>query len=91
MQVADYSGEEKTRLLRRIHALFIAGLIGILTFAVIACAGLDSDPLFEAIGSFGLGAAAGMLVIGVVFTGRNAARIREFKRRLLRKAGRKNG
>ena len=91
LQVADYSSEEKTRLLRRMHVLFIAGLIGMLVFAVIACAGLDRDPLFDAVGSFGLGVAAGMLAAGVVFTGRNAVRIREFKQRLLNGAGRKNG
>lgn len=31
LQVADYSNEEKTRLLRRMHWLFIAGLIGFAT------------------------------------------------------------
>ena len=29
LQVADYSNEEKARLLRRMHWLFIAGLIGL--------------------------------------------------------------
>ena len=83
LQVADYSAEEKAQLLRRLHGLFIAGLIGFAVFLVITFAGLDKTAPFEAIGSVGLGLAFGMIVIGVIFTGRNAMKIREFKQRLL--------
>ena len=43
------------------------------------------------IGSFGLGIAFAMMILGVIFTGRSVARIREFKMRLLGKmeAGKK--
>ena len=34
LQVADYSNEEKTRLLRRMHLMFIAGLIGIMAYRI---------------------------------------------------------
>ncbi len=88
LQVADYSSEEKTRLLRRMHGLFIAGLIGFAVFLVIVSLGLERTSPYEGIGSFGLGIAFGMLVLGVVFTGRYAARIREFKLRLLGKTAR---
>ena len=83
LQVADYSAEEKARLLRLLHGLFIAGLIGIAVFLVITLAGWDKTAPFEAIGSVGLGLAFGMIVVGVIFTGRNAMKIREFKQRLL--------
>ena len=83
LQVADYSNEEKAKLLRKMHWLFIAGLIGFAVFLVITLAGLDKTAPFEAIGSVGLGLAFGMIVIGVIFTGRNAMKIREFKQRLL--------
>ena len=37
LQVADYSNEEKARLLRRMHGLFIAGLIvSFVTYGVTA-------------------------------------------------------
>ena len=85
LQVADYSNEEKTRLLRRMHWLFIAGLIGFTTFLVITLLGLDTTSPYEGIGSFGLGIAFGMIILGVVFTSRYAAKIREFKMRLLGK------
>ena len=86
LQVADYSNEEKERLLRRMHWLFIAGLIGFVAFLVITAAGLADTSPYEGIGSFGLGIAFGMIILGVIFTSRYAARIREFKKRLLARA-----
>ncbi|MBO4360351.1 MAG: helix-turn-helix domain-containing protein [Eubacteriaceae bacterium] len=87
LTVADYSNEEKERMLRRMHWLFMAGLAGFTVFLVVTYLGLESTMPYEAIGSFGLGTAFGMLVIGVIFTGRRAMKIREFKRRLLERAG----
>ena len=86
MQVADYSNEEKARLMRRMHGMFIAGLLGFAAFMVITLLGLENTAPYESIGSAGLGIAFGMIIIGVIFTSRNAAKIREFKRRLLGKA-----
>ena len=85
LQVADYSNEEKARWLRRMHWMFIAGLIGLAAFLIITGAGLDNTPVYDAISGFGLGVATGMIVIGVIFTGRNANKIREFKQRLLKR------
>ena len=87
LQVADYSNEEKNRLLRRMHGLFLAGLIGFVAFLVIALLGLENTAPYEAIGSFGLGLAFGVLLLGLIFTGRSAAKIKAFKLRLLGKAG----
>ena len=86
LQVADYSNEEKTRLLRRMHWLFMAGLAGFVMFLVITLLGLENTSPYEGIGSFGLGIAFGMIILGVIFTSRYAARIRAFKLRLLGKA-----
>ena len=85
LQVADYSNEEKARLLRRMHWLFIAGLVGFVLFLIITAAGLDETSPYEGIGSFGLGIAFGMVILGVIFTSRYAVRIREFKQRLLKR------
>ena len=86
LQVADYSNEEKTRLLHRMHWLFMAGLAGFVMFLVITLLGLENTSPYEGIGSFGLGIAFGMIILGVIFTSRYAARIRAFKLRLLGKA-----
>ena len=85
MQVADYSGEEKARLTRRMHGMFIAGLLGFAAFLVITLLGLDKTAPYEASGSFGLGIGFGMVILGTIFTSRYASRIRAFKRRLLHK------
>ena len=87
LQVADYSNEEKAGLLRRMHWMFIAGLAGFLVFLVTVALGLENTSPYEAIGSFGLGIAFGMIIIGVIFTSRYSAKIRAFKMRLLRKEG----
>lgn len=85
LQVADYSNEEKGRLLRRMHWLFIAGLIGFAVFFLITALGLDAVAPYEFIGSFGLGIAFGAIGLGVIFTGKYAKKIRDFKLRLLGK------
>jgi transcriptional regulator with XRE-family HTH domain len=82
LQVADYSNEEKARLLRRMHWLFIAGFVGFVVFLVITFLGMDTITPYEEIGSFGLGIAFGMIILGVIFTSRYATRIRRFKQRL---------
>ncbi|MBQ3384785.1 MAG: helix-turn-helix transcriptional regulator [Erysipelotrichaceae bacterium] len=86
LKVAEYSNEEKTRFITRLHWMFVAGLIGFIVFAVISMLGLEDTAPYEAIASFGLGIAFGMVIIGVIFTSRYANRIREFKMRLLKKA-----
>ncbi len=86
LKVAEYSNEEKTRFINRLHWMFVAGMIGFIIFAVISMLGLEDTAPYEAIGSFGLGISFGMVIIGVIFTSRYAARIREFKMRLLNKA-----
>ena len=85
LQIADYSSEEKNKMLRRMHWLFIVGLIGFAAFLVITLLGLEATAPYDAIGSFGLGIAFAMMILGVIFTGRSVARIREFKMRLLGK------
>jgi len=86
LQVADYSNEEKSRLLRGMHWLFIAGLSGFAVFLMIKLLGLDTAAPYESIEGFGLGIAFGTILCGAVFTSKYAARIREFKMRMLRRA-----
>ncbi len=86
LQVADYSNEEKSKLLRRMHGLFLAGFVGFVMFLIITLLGLDETAPYETISGFGLGAAFGMIVLGVLFTSRYASKIRAFKTRLMAKA-----
>lgn len=90
LQVAEYGNEDKARLLRRMHWLSIAGLIGFAMFLIITLLGLSEVSPYEGIGSFGLGLAFGMMVLGVIFTSRYMVKIRQFKQRLLDRATKAN-
>ena len=76
------NGYQKTSSVKRYLTRLIA-------FAAISLLGLDETAPYEFIGSFGLGVAFGMVIVGMIFTSRYAARIREFKLRLL--AGAREG
>ncbi|MGN1414471.1 MAG: helix-turn-helix domain-containing protein [Anaerovoracaceae bacterium] len=79
LQVADYSNEEKQKLTRRMHLLFVEGLIA----AVIYMALLFTDHADNAVGDFCLGFIFGLIIIGVIMTSKHAAKIRETKLRIL--------
>ena len=85
LKVADYSNDEKQNLMKRMHWLFIVGLIGFSLSLLIQGVDLENTPPYEGIAGFGLGIAFGMLVLGVVFTSQYAARLRAFKMRLLKR------
>lgn len=85
LMVADYSNDEKGRLLRRMHYLFILGMVGFAMSIVIGALGLENTSPYEEIASFGLGIAFGMVIIGVIFTSRYAVKIRNLKLRLIEK------
>ena len=83
LAAAEYSREEKGRLLARMHGLFLIGLAGFAASLAIEALGLENTVPCGQIADFGLGLAFGMLALGAVFTGRRAAAIRAAKRRLL--------
>lgn len=87
LAAAEYSGGERDRLLARMHRLFLAGLAGFGAALVIGALGLEHTVPYGQIADFGMGLAFGMLIVGVLLTGRRAAAIRAAKIRLLRKAG----
>ena len=84
LKAADYTSEEKARLLRRMHGLFIAGLVGFALYLALSSLGPDAAP-YGVTGDFGLGFACGMLLVGVILTGRNEKKLRAFKTMLLQK------
>ncbi|MGN0351502.1 MAG: helix-turn-helix domain-containing protein [Roseburia sp.] len=79
LKVADYSNEEKQKLTKRMHVLFIAGLVAAITYMVL----LFTDRADNFVGGMCLGITLGMMVVGVIMTSRYALKIREFKMRLL--------
>lgn len=80
MKVADYSNDDKLRLTKRMHYLFIAGLVTFIIFMVLYFNGMD-DNFF---GGVCLGVSFGMMIIGVLMTSKYAQQIRKYKKQLLR-------
>lgn len=86
-KVADYSNEEKFRVMRRLNVLF---LIGLLVNVVCSVPFADyTDSTRGVLDGLSKGFSTGLILIGVIMTSRQASgitsRIRTFKRRLFRR------
>ncbi|MCH3960878.1 MAG: helix-turn-helix domain-containing protein [Solobacterium sp.] len=79
IKVADYSNDDKAKLTKRMHYLFIAGLLAFTVFVILYFTEKD-DNFF---GGLCLGLAFGMMAVGVIMTSRYAMKIRTCKRKLL--------
>lgn len=79
LKVADYSNDEKQRITRRMHILFIGGLIAAVVYLIL----LFTDHADNFLGGFCQGVTLGMMIVGVIMTSKYAARIRSYKKRLL--------
>ena len=81
LKVAEYSNEDKLKVTRRMHLLFIAGLVAAVIYMVL----LFTDNANNYLGGLCLGITFGMMIVGVIMTSKYAAKIREYKLRLLHK------
>lgn len=79
LKVADYSNEEKQKMTRRVHLLFIGGFLAAVTYMILVFTD-HADNFFAGVC---LGVTFGMMIFGVIITSRYAAKIRSFKMRLL--------
>ena len=79
LKVADYSNQEKQKLTRRMHWLFIGGFIAAVIYMIL----VFSDRADNFLGGLCLGITFGMMIVGVIMTSKYAARLRAFKMRLL--------
>lgn len=86
LKVADYSTEEKLRITKQLHRLFVAGLC-FFAFYLLTLFLEPENPsaLFDFTQGMCLGVSFGMVVVGVIMTSRYAQRIRAFKMGLLRR------
>ena len=79
LKVVDYSNEEKQKLTKRMHVLFIGGFIAAVVYMIL----LFTDHTDNFFGGFCLGIMFGMMIVGVIMTSKYASRIRAYKMRLL--------
>lgn len=85
LKVADYSNEEKAKLVKRIHWLFIWGCLSFMFyFATLFLGPEETTPIFGFAQGFSLGISFGMIIFGAIMTSKYAQKIRAFKMRLLR-------
>ena len=79
LKVAEYSNEDKIKLSKRMHLLFIGGFVAAVTYMIL----LFTDRSDNFLGGMCLGITFGMMIVGVLMTSKYAAKIRTYKRKLL--------
>ena len=84
-QLAGYSGEEKRRLKKRLHLLFLVGLAAAGVSIFLSAAELR-HPAARFLTGFGQGMAFGLMAVGALMTSRVAGAVQRAKRRLLCRA-----
>lgn len=85
LKVADYSNEEKVRLTRRMHGLFMVGIAAFVLYLVLDMVGLADKGYTGAVADCAQGLAFGMVIMGALYTSRYMYKIRAFKMRLLKR------
>ena len=82
LKVADYSNEEKNRLMKKLHFFSWVGVVTFGVFIALEALGLADRGVTEDIASFCCGLSFGMLIIAVIYTSRYTYKFRSFKKRL---------
>ena len=85
LKVADYSNNEKSKLTKRIHYIFIAGVVAFIVYMVLELTGLTKETVYEFIASYALGIVFGILLVGVIATSKYMVKIQAYKKKLLKK------
>ena len=81
LKVAEYSNEGQKKVARRMHVLFIGGLIAAALFVALFL----TDQADNILGGLCCGFTFGMMVVGVIMTSKYAAKIYNVKMRFLKK------
>ena len=81
LKIAEYSNEDKLKVTKRMHLLFIGGLIAAVIYMML----VFMDRADNFLGGMCLGITFGMMIVGVIMTSKYAAKIRETKASLLKK------
>ncbi len=79
LKVAEYSNEDKIKVTKRMHLLFIGGAVAAILYLVL----VFTDHADNFWGGLCLGIQSGMMIVGLVMTSKYAAKIRACKMRVL--------
>lgn len=84
LKVADYSNEEKRKLTRVLHGVYVIGLAAFVIFFVLLFAEPEESGFWYGYAEgITLGIPFAALAVGAVMTSRYAARVRTFKKKVL--------
>ena len=83
LKVADYSNDEKIRLMRKLHFFSWVGVISFIIYITLEMMGLADSGIIENIASFCTGISFGMLIIAVIYTSKHILKFTAFKKRIL--------
>lgn len=81
LKVVEYSNEDKLKVTKRIHLLFIGGFVSAVIYMIL----YFTDHADKFLGGLCLGITFGMMIVGVIMTSKYAAKIRSYKMRLLKR------
>lgn len=84
LKIADYNNVERNFFSRRMCAMFVLAIAGMVIFAVIDIAGLERTQPYETIVSTVLGFVLGTLLTGFLYSSRYISKLKEAKARLAR-------
>jgi len=82
LKVADYSNDEKIRLMKTLHFLAWVGVISFIIGVVLQAMGLTETTVVKNIAHFCLGLSFAMLINAVLYTSKIIFKIKSFKKRI---------
>lgn len=85
LKAADYSNEERKRLMKRLHVFAWAGVMAFTVFLVLELMGLADSGVTEDIASLCAGLAYGILLVVVIYTSRHIYGFMDWKRKMMRR------
>ncbi len=83
LKVAEYSNEDKKKLTKRVHILFMIGIVTQIIYLVSLFTDKGDTFFNDMIDGVCLGIPLGLMIFGTIITSRYGAKIRAFKMRLL--------
>lgn len=81
LKVAEFSNEDKMKVIRRMNKLFVGGFIAAVIYTIL----LFTDNTDNFFGGLCLGITFGMMIVGVIMTSKYATKISAYKMRLFHK------
>ena len=85
LKVADYSNDEKMKLMKKLHFFSWIGVVSFIIFIALEAMDLADSGITESIASFCAGISFGMLIIAVIYTSKYISKFRVFKKKIFQR------